>query len=320
MTLELEYLADCGFAPGRPSSYSQELLARRMHSRGIHRGTIFTHRAHRNESGNRPFRKRTLIALLVAFIIVFYSGHVLYGTTGRGMREPGRLGSSIGSGVPQTVPGSTRDLRDVDGSSQKSDDLTQADTLGGAAEEDDQKSLPNDGGESRILDRYMEPTDVEEPSSIDVDPTPSSTAAATRSSSQTQAATPTSSNTAVVKATPSSTVTATLSPVRTMDPSVTASVSAGPTAAVQGRESVAAEQMTALPPNPALSGLPSVADLLRSYDLFIPSPRRWVVDAATPQFGSMHPWAAGDVDCPGGCLMHWSHGRGGDADIRCVSQ
>lgn len=64
----------------------------------------------------------------------------------------------------------------------------------------------------------------------------------------------------------------------------------------------------------------TVADLISRYDLFSPSPRRWVVMSATSFFGSQHPWARGDVTCPGGCELHWGS-RGREmltADIRCA--
>ena len=80
-----------------------------------------------------------------------------------------------------------------------------------------------------------------------------------------------------------------------------------------------AESQYLPPPLPdATNATPTVAQLIERYRLFIPSPRRWSVVAATAQFGTVHPWARGGIDCPGGCQISWTNFVGDPGDIRLL--
>lgn len=63
-----------------------------------------------------------------------------------------------------------------------------------------------------------------------------------------------------------------------------------------------------------------IASLIERHGLFSPSPRRWMVTAASGFFGGAHPWSRGSLDCPGGCQVSWrtesEGGDGGRSDIR----
>ena len=52
---------------------------------------------------------------------------------------------------------------------------------------------------------------------------------------------------------------------------------------------------------------PTVADLLRKHRLLVNSSTTWTVVTHGNFFGMSHPWARGEIMCPGGCSVNWNN-------------